>query len=109
MNNLETLTIKYFTYWKSKNLQKLSKLFDDEIVLQDWENLIIGKEALIKFNQDFFEIFDKIYLDIIFINYFKNTSFSELKIKIDDLELVVFEKITFNEKNLITNIRAFKG
>ena len=109
MNNLESLTRKYFYYWKNKNVLELSKLLDDEIILQDWENLIIGKEALINFNKDFYKKAGKINLDVISLNYFNKTSFSELKIDIDGVELIVLDKFIFNEKNFITNIRAFKG
>ena len=109
MNNLESLTRKYLYYWRNKNVLELSKLLDDEIILQDWENLIIGKEALIKFNQDFYKKVGKINLDVISLNFFNKTSFSELKIDIDGFELIVLDKIIFNEKNFITNIRAFKG
>ena len=109
MNNLEIITKKYFTYWKDKNIKELSKLFHDEIVLQDWENLIIGKEALIKFNIEFFKKVNEIDLNIINLNSFKSTSFCELIINLDGISISVLDKIEFDENELIKNIKAFKG
>ena len=53
MNQFESMTAKYFKLWQTKNIKGLSKLFDDSILLQDWDNLIRGKEDIIKFNLDF--------------------------------------------------------
>ncbi len=109
MNSLEKITKKYLTYWKDKNIKEFSKLFHDEIVLQDWDNLITGKKALIKFNQEFFKKVNQIDLNIINLNSSKTTSFSELKIDIDGNKLIVLDRIDFDEKLLIKKIRAFKG
>lgn len=109
MNNIEIATKKYFTCWSSKNIEALTKLFHDEIVLQDWENLIVGKKEVVKFNEEFFKKFNDINLNIFFLKSFNNISFSELKIDLDGNTTLVLDKIEFNENELIKNIRAYKG
>ena len=109
MNTIELVTKKYFTCWKSKNIEGLSKLFHDEIILQDWENFIIGKKEVIKFNKEFFKKVKNIDLNIINLNSFMTTSFSELIIHLDGNAISVLDKIEFDENELIKNIRAFKG
>tara|TARA_B100001059_G_scaffold95104_1_gene94325 strand:+ start:13903 stop:14259 length:357 start_codon:yes stop_codon:yes gene_type:complete len=109
MNKIEIATKKYFTFWSNKNIEGLTNLFHDEIVLQDWENLIKGKNAVVKFNEEFFKKVNDIRLNIIFLDSFNNTSFSELKIDLDGNTISVLDKIEFNENELIKNIRAYKG
>ena len=109
MNNIEQVTKQYFTYWKSKNIKGLSKLFNDQIIVQDWENKIIGKKAVIKFNEEFFKKVNNIDLKIIFLDSSKSTSFSQLKIDLDGSSITVLDKIEFDENQLIKKIRAFKG
>tara|TARA_B100000886_G_C20028748_1_gene328947 strand:- start:75 stop:404 length:330 start_codon:yes stop_codon:yes gene_type:complete len=109
MNKIEIATKKYFTFWSNKNIEGLTKLFHDEIVLQDWENLIVGKKEVVRFNKEIFKKFNDINLKIIFLKSFNSTSFSELKIDLGGNTILVLEKIDFNENELIKNIRAYKG
>ena len=109
MNQLESKVKDYFTFWEQKDIVQLSKLLDSEIVLQDWDNFGVGKQAVIKFNSDFFDSVNLLSLDILSIFFEENTSFTELVITIDGTQLTVLDKIVFNKKGFITNIRAYKG
>ena len=109
MNQFESMTAKYIKLWQTKNIEGLSKLFDDEIVLEDWDNLIKGKDAVLKFNLDFFNSVNLIELNVVNSHCFENTTFSELNIIIDGVKLTVLDKIVFNKNFLITQIRAYKG
>ena len=109
MNQFESVTARYFKLWQTKNIEGLSKLFEDSILLQDWDNLIKGKEAVMKFNLDFFNSVNIIELNVVSSHCFENTTFSELSIIIDGVKLTVLDKIVFNKNFLITQIRAFKG
>ena len=109
MNQFESMTAKYFKLWQTKNIEGLSKLFDDSILLQDWDNLLRGKEAIIKFNLDFFNSVNLIELNVVSFHCFEHNTFSELNIIIDGVKLTVLDKIVFNKNFLITQIRAFKG
>jgi len=109
MNQLESKVKDYFTFWKQKDIVQLSKLMDSEIVLQDWDNFVVGKQAVTKFNSDFFDSVNLLNLDILSIFFEENTSFTELVITIDRTQFTVLDKIVFNKKGFITNIRAYKG
>lgn len=109
MNQFELITTKYFELWQTKNVEGLSKLFDDEIVLEDWDNLIKGKDALLKFNSDFFNSVNLIELNVVSFHCYDHNTFSELNIIIDGVKLTVLDKIVFNENLKITLIKAFKG
>ncbi|MBN09298.1 MAG: hypothetical protein CMC79_02860 [Flavobacteriaceae bacterium] len=109
MNNIELKTKKYFYFWKSKNIKELSKLFDNGVILQDWENVVNGKEDLIKFNTQFFNSVDNIELDVVNIYNYSNITFSELIIRVNNNIIKVLDKIEYNKKGLITKITAYKG
>ena len=109
MNQFESMTAKYIKLWQTKNIEGLSKLLDDEIILEDWDNLIKGKDALLKFNSDFFNSVNLIELNVVSFHCFEHNTFSELNIIIDGVKLTVLDKIVFNKNFLITQIRAFKG
>lgn len=109
MNQLELKLKDYFTFWEQKDVEQLSNLWDSKIVLQDWDNHIVGKKAVTKFNSDFFDSVNMLSLDILSVFFEGNTSFTELVITIDGTQLTVLDKIVFNKKGFIKNIRAYKG
>ena len=109
IKQLESKLKEYFFFWEGKDHESISKLLDSKIVLKDWDNLVVGKQAVTNFNMAFFDSVNIIKLDIVSINFHADISFIELQLEIDGNQLIVLDKITFNKKGLITNIRAYKG
>ena len=72
---------KYLNAFGSKDIDKLSDLYSDDVTLRDWETTITGKDNLLKANI----------------------------IHIDDESLLVTDIITVNGQGYISSIRAYKG
>jgi hypothetical protein len=110
--NLCQITTEYFKIFSNKDINKLSQLFDNNIVLKDWDIEKFGKEEVIKANQNIFDSVDKITVTPIKICSDGNTTASEINIevivngKIEHLNVVDF--IEFSEENKILSITAYK-
>jgi hypothetical protein len=109
---LKDLTIEYFKIFSNKDINKLSELFDDSVVLKDWEIQKIGKEDVIKANQNIFNSVDKITVIPVKVCSDGNTTASEITIEViigDTIEyLNVVDFIEFSEENKIISVTAYK-
>ena len=103
------LTEKYFTYFRSKDINQLKKLFDDEIILCDWEIEISGINNVVSQNIEIFNNLNKFDLKIKNIYEIGKIIFAEINILINDEVIKVIDKIEFNENNMIIKITAYKG
>tara|TARA_B110000858_G_C17752113_1_gene450194 strand:+ start:349 stop:675 length:327 start_codon:yes stop_codon:yes gene_type:complete len=103
------LTEKYFTYFRSKDINQLKKLFDDEIILCDWEIEISGINNVVSQNIEIFNNLGKFDLKIKNIYEIGKIIFAEINILINDEVIKVIDKIEFNENNMIIKITAYKG
>lgn len=100
----------YFNLFSQKNLKKLSDLFSDDIVLQDWDNFATGKSKVIETNNKIFQSVDTINVKISKIYNDKNVVIAELEIVINNHEnLTVVDIISFDNDQKIKSIRAYKG
>ena len=109
MNRFELAAREYFNFWGNKNIEGLSNIFEDEILLQDWEITIKGKNNVLDFNLKFFDSVQTIDYKLLSIVSHKNLVFSELEIDIDRIKIFVIDKITFDDYFKIKSIRAYKG
>lgn len=62
---------KYFKAFEIKNFYILESLFVEKIILQDWNNYILGRSKVIAFNKKIFSKFKNIKIKI------KNIFFSK--------------------------------
>ena len=109
----------YFEAFSNKNLELLSELFDDNIVLEDWESIAQGKTEVLKKNQAIFDnvktiqatpitVFGPVYKD-------GNSEYAvSIVIDIVDLNnnpitLNVVDILTLNTIQKIIKIKAYKG
>ena len=106
--NAEKIIFDYFKYWEDKNIDGLDSLLDDNIYLKDWDNSIRGIDNVRKLNNDFFNNVENIDLNIQSFSVTNNTGFAHLKIKIDNNEIEVVDKIMIGSSGKITSIQAFK-
>lgn len=111
MSKLKELCDLYFNLFSNKNLEKLTELFSDEIVLKDWNVQVIGKYAV---RQEYKNIFnDNPYpIKVQTLKYYEeeNTVCCEIILIINNGEFneEVIDVITFNENDLIKKIKAYK-
>ena len=108
MNNTQTVET-YLNAFGTRDIDKLSDLYSDDVVLRDWETTIAGKDNLLKANKDFFDTVESLEVSIndFYIN--DTTVAAEIVIRIDDESLLVTDVITVNEQGYISSIRAYKG
>ena len=108
--NIKDTALSYFKTFSEKNIDGLREMFDDNVILRDWDIDKKGIENVLKANLNIFQnvkTINAIPQNIISEN---NFVFAELKIVInDDDELKVVDLIEFNKKGKIISIKAFKG
>ncbi len=100
----------YLEKYAEKDIQSISKLFADNILLRDWKIKVKGKADAINETQKNFLSVDTLQIDV--LGYYENqdTIALELKITIDRKEeLYVMDVIKVNSVGKISSIKAFLG
>jgi hypothetical protein len=112
MINLEKI-IEYFDLFSKKELDKLSKLFSDNISLKDWNINVSGKENVINAYKNIFDNVEEIRAQLVNNYEYGHTICCEILIiiykngiKIEEIE--VMDVITFDDFMKIKSIKAYK-
>lgn len=107
--DLKELCYKHFELFSSKDIDGLASVYDDNIVLRDWQTSAEGKNAVLTMVRGIFDNVDSILVKPLALYQDANTVAAELEILINgDDTILVTDVITF-EDNKITSIRAYKG
>ena len=108
--DLKSISKKYFETFSNKDIDGLADMFANEVRLQDWEIVAIGKTAVLLANENIFSSVDTIQVSPTSLYCEGNAIVAELKICVDKkTNLLVVDIIEFNEDGKITAIRAYKG
>tara|TARA_B100000575_G_C23054606_1_gene607079 strand:- start:343 stop:672 length:330 start_codon:yes stop_codon:yes gene_type:complete len=108
--NLTSLAKDYFNAFKNQDIDTLTKMFDESIKLSDWEIKVIDKKNVIEQIRVIFKSLDEFALRVIDIKNIGFTVYAEILITTKDkTKIKVLDKITFNKRNKIIDITAFKG
>lgn len=103
------IALLYFQTFCKKDTASLEVLFSDNVILSDWEGNIVGKENVLKFNQNFFNSVNSIRIDIDRVAVGQDTVMAEIKVIIDDVIAgFVVDVLEFDQDNKIKHIRAYK-
>jgi hypothetical protein len=104
---------QYFETFSNQDLDGLSEMFADDVILSDWDIRAEGKEAVLEANKNIFQSVDTIKV----IPYFYYVGEEGYAIEIDvvvnsgqqnDEVLQVVDIISFNDEGLIQSIEAYK-
>jgi hypothetical protein len=99
----------YFQSFCKKDTASLEVLFSDSILLTDWDVMIIGKQNVLNFNQQFFNRVNNIRIDVDKVAVGLDTVIAEIKVIIDNVVVAaVVDVIDFDQDNKIKEIRAYK-
>ena len=116
---------KYFQAFADKNIEILTEMFTDDIILIDWNNTFTGKDQVVNEVQGIFTNFNTIKLQVtdIFsslniinadrgettVSIPKDDSFAcEIVIVFDDLEpLYIMDLIEFDDEGRIKKLTAY--
>jgi hypothetical protein len=109
MSNKE-LCLAYLKRYAEKNLDGIAEMFDDEIVLRDWNIVVRGKSNVLVETRKNFDAAKSIAIEPLFLYENKDSVAAELKITLNESdELYVIDVVTFNSSGKIQSIRAYKG
>ena len=101
---------EYLLSFQNKNIIRLSKLFDEEITLTDWEINAVGKESVIEANKKIFNSVKIIKIELINLILEDQILAAEMLLNIDNhLNIKVVDVISFTKKGKIKSITAYKG
>ena len=104
---------EYFTTFSNQDLEGLSRMFSDDVILIDWDINASGKEEVIEANKKIFQSVDTILV----VPYFYYVGEEAYAVEIDVIvnsgketeeTIQVVDIISFNEEGLIQSIEAYK-
>jgi hypothetical protein len=101
---------KYFLAFEKKKISILESLFEEKIVLHDWNNYIAGKSKVITFNKKIFYKFRniKIIIKKVFFSKSSLEAACMIDIILNKSKIRVIDVIYFNKKMKIKKIQAYK-
>ena len=110
MKDYKTISYEYFRKFSNKSISSLEVLFDKDIELKDWEIEAKGIKNVLEANNNIFKNVNSINVIPKRLIVEFNIVSAEVEITINEDEIIeVVDIIEFNNKGLITKIRAYKG
>tara|TARA_X000000950_G_scaffold211750_1_gene254736 strand:- start:268 stop:645 length:378 start_codon:yes stop_codon:yes gene_type:complete len=98
----------YFAAWNKHDLHSLKVLFDEKIVLKDWEIHEVGIENVLNANSNIFQNVPNIKVVVLGMAISKKKVMAEIKVLINEEESIDVVDILEFENDLIKQIKAFK-
>jgi ketosteroid isomerase-like protein len=104
---------KYFQTFSNQDLDGLSEMFSDDVILVDWDINASGKEEVLEANKKIFQSVETINV----VPYFYYVGEEAYAVEIDVIvnagkeseeTIQVVDIISFNEEGLIQSIEAYK-
>tara|TARA_Y100001968_G_scaffold288772_1_gene291271 strand:+ start:1098 stop:1442 length:345 start_codon:yes stop_codon:yes gene_type:complete len=109
-SNLKDLTMKYINMFINKDINGLSNIFDDSIVLRDWETMAEGKESVLSANENIFNSLASINIEILGIIAENKRVSVEFTLAINETEKInIVDLIDFTDSGKILLIKAYRG
>ena len=101
---------RYLTCYASKDIDSISEMFAEDVMLRDWKVFVSGKlNALVETKKNFANA-GPIEIDILTRLESTDSIAGELKITVDGSEvLFVVDVIKFDSSGLISSIQAYIG
>ena len=109
--SLTKIALEYFYQFSQKEINAVTEMFDDGIVLEDWENKAYTKEDVIAVYQKIFDSVDSISVTPMKIFNDGDVIIAQLLIRINGVDdIYVVDILTFDSvTGKIKAIQAFKG
>tara|TARA_E500000178_G_scaffold337906_1_gene377673 strand:- start:79 stop:408 length:330 start_codon:yes stop_codon:yes gene_type:complete len=108
---MEKISNKYLEYFEKKDTKSLENIFSDDIFLIDWELNVLSKKNVIEAFNNIFNKFENINVSIkeIYCDNKRKTTFVESELTFNnEIKLKVIDILTFNDKNKLCGIKAYK-
>ena len=106
---MENLIKTYFQAFSNKNIEKLERLFSDEVILKDWEISAEGKKEVLEANKNIFNSVDSISAELneLYLDNLVAVCLIEITVNKEDI-LKVIDVIKFNDEMKIIEVSAYK-
>jgi len=108
-NDLLKIAKDYFVVWSNKDLTTLGQMFSEEIVLKDWEKDYVGKQNVLKANEEIFNNTTNLSVTVHDISHTDDIVFARLTVNAGNKKIPVVDVIKFNDNFKISSIRAYRG
>ena len=106
---MKEIVKKYFEYFSNKDIEKLSDIFSEEIVLQDWDIFVKGKKQVLEANKKIFNSAKNISVNLNELYVDGNVATCVIKIILNNKEMIkVIDIIKINSSKKIIEISAYK-
>ena len=106
---MKSIVNLYFDYWNNHNIDDLRRLFDDSVILEDWENSFVGIEEVLQENNNIFKNFPKVRALITDLGLSENNAFAKIKVFLEEDNVIdVIDTFEFKNDKII-KIKAYKG
>lgn len=101
---------EYFLAFAKKDIQSLARIFDQGIILTDWDNQANGIEEVLLIYEKIFSHMKNFDMKIINVCAEESIVITELMLKIEGRDsLKIVDVIKFTELGKIKSISAYKG
>ena len=108
--NIENIARSYFKSFENMNIDELSEMFDEDIILKDWNIEAHGKQLVLEANKNIFNSVGSINVLVDNLYVSGRTAIAQLSIHVDgEPALPVVDIISFDESNRINSIIAYRG
>ncbi len=105
---LEDLTRQFLTLYTNKDIDAISQMFADNVVLKDWNYEVAGKSAAIQEFQKNFDEAEHLAIDIKKIFLSGDSAAAEIEVSVNGVKLEIVDVITYNELGLVTAVNAYR-
>ena len=106
--SIKKLINQYQKAFNNHDLIKLEVLFDNKIILKDWDTDVSGKKKVLAANAKIFKTVKNIKCKPIQIIISGRIAVCEVNVIVNKKKINVVDIIKFNKKQKIISIKAFK-
>jgi ketosteroid isomerase-like protein len=109
MQKIEKLTRRFIELYAAKDINAISDMFSEDIVLRDWNYEVVGKDAaIIEFTKNFDEA-ETLHISIKNIYLSELSGAAEIEVTVNGLILGIVDVVTFDSADQITSVIAYRG
>jgi hypothetical protein len=108
-NKIQYIVDTYFTAFNNKDIDILTNLYADNVILSEWDaNIFVGKAKVLEANRNLFSIAPNLQITVISSGITNNISINEIVVVVNDDMVKVVDSITI-VNNKISKIMAYRG
>ena len=105
---MKKIASNYFVAWNDHDLHRLNLLFDEKIVLKDWDIYAVGIDDVLNANLNIFKNVPDIKVEVLDMAVYEKKVFAEIKVFINHEENIEVVDVLEFENDLIVKIKAYK-